>query len=188
MRTVWKWKIIFHHKLYVKQYKKQFPKRNIFVISSIEEDKSIDSLKPKRINVMHPEFMSEEFSVQDFKDSLVIADDVDVFPIRIKKKVMTIVNSILQIGRHFNVSLCFTTHSPTNGAETKILLSEAHIITVFAKTTGSRALKYLLDNYLGMDKKQIEKLKKMKSRAVSVIRGYPQVVLGEKEAFLMHEF
>ena len=101
---------------------------------------------------------------------------------------MTIVNSILQIGRHFNVSLCFTTHSPTNGAETKILLSEAHIITVFAKTTGSRALKYLLDNYLGMDKKQIEKLKKMKSRAVSVIRGYPQVVLGEKEAFLMHEF
>jgi len=173
---------------YVKQYKKQFPKRNIFVISSIEEDKSIDSLKPKRINVMHPEFMTEEFSAQDFKDSLVIADDVDVFPTRIKKKVMTIVNSILQIGRHFNVSLCFTTHSPTNGAETKILLSEAHIITVFAKTTGSRALKYLLDNYLGMDKKQIEKLKKMKSRAVSVIRGYPQVVLGEKEAFLMHEF
>ena len=173
---------------YVKQYKKQFPKRDIFVISSIEEDKSIDSLKPKRINVMHPEFMTEEFSAQDFKDSLVIADDVDVFPTRIKKKVMTIVNSILQIGRHFNVSLCFTTHSPTNGAETKILLSEAHIITVFAKTTGSRALKYLLDNYLGMDKKQIEKLKKMKSRAVSVIRGYPQVVLGEKEAFLMHEF
>jgi len=173
---------------YVKQYKKQFPKRNIFVISSIEEDKSIDSLKPKRINVLHPDFMMEEFSAGDFKDSLVIADDVDVFPTRIKKKVMTIVNSILQIGRHFNVSLCFTTHSPTNGAETKILLSEAHIITCFAKTTGSRALKYLLDNYLGMDKKQIEKLKKMKSRAVSVIRGYPQVVLGEKEAFLMHEF
>jgi ABC-type dipeptide/oligopeptide/nickel transport system ATPase component len=173
---------------YVKQYKKQFPSRNIFVISSIEEDKSIDSLKPKRINVMHPDFMTEEFSAQDFKDSLVIADDVDVFPARIKKKVMTIVNSILQIGRHFNVSLCFTTHSPTNGAETKILLSEAHIITVFAKTTGSRALKYLLDNYLGMDKKQIEKLKKMKSRAVSVIRGYPQVVIGDKEAFLMHEF
>ena len=28
----------------------------------------------------------------------------------------------------------------------------------------------------------------MKSRAVSVIRGYPQVVLGEKEAILMHKF
>jgi len=28
----------------------------------------------------------------------------------------------------------------------------------------------------------------MKSRAISVIRGYPMVVLAEKEAFLLHEF
>ena len=173
---------------YVKQYKKMFPKRNIFVISSIEEDSSIDSLKPKRINVLHPEFMYDAFTSEDFKDSLVIFDDVDVFPTKIRKKVMEIVNNILQIGRHFNVSICFTTHSPTNGAETKILLAEANVITVFAQTTGSRALKYLLDNYLGMDKKQIDKLKKMKSRAISVIRGYPMVVLAEKEAFLLHEF
>ena len=101
---------------------------------------------------------------------------------------LTIINSILQIGRHFNVSLCFTTHNPCAGNETKILLAEAHIITVFPKTTGNRALKYLLDSYLGMDKSQIAKLKKLKSRAVSVIRGYPQVVLGDQEAFLMHEF
>jgi len=173
---------------YVKEYKKMFPKRNVYVISSIAEDKSIDSLKPKRINVLHPEFMFDEFTAEDFKDSLVIADDVDVFPTKIKKKVLTIINSILQIGRHFNVSLCFTTHNPCAGNETKILLAEAHIITVFPKTTGNRALKYLLDSYLGMDKSQIAKLKKLKSRAVSVIRGYPQVVLGDQEAFLMHEF
>ena len=72
------------------------------------------------------------------------------------------------------MSLCFTTHNPTNGAETKVLLAEANIITLFPKTTGNRALKYLLDSYLGMDKSQIAKLKKLKSRAVSVIRGYPQ--------------
>jgi len=173
---------------YVKEYKKMFPKRNVYVISSIAEDKSIESLKPKRINVLHPEFMFDEFTAEDFIDSLVIADDVDVFPTKIKKKVLTIINSILQIGRHFNVSLCFTTHNPTNGAETKVLLAEAHIITVFPKATGNRALKYILDSYLGMDKSQIAKLKKLKSRAVSVIRGYPQVVLGEQEAFLMHEF
>ena len=173
---------------YVKQYKKMFPKRDIFVISSIEEDKSIDSLNPKRINVLHPEFMFDEFTAEDFKDSLVIADDVDVFPTKIKKKVMGIINSILQVGRHFNVSLCFTTHNACAGNETKILLAEAHIITVFPKTTGNRALKYLLDNYLGLDKKQVEKIKKMNSRAVSVIRGFPMVILGEKEAFLAHEF
>ena len=173
---------------YVKQYKKSFPKRDIYVISSIDEDKSIDSLKPKRINVLHPDFMSDDFTSEDFKDSLVIFDDVDVFPTKIKKKVLSIVNNILQIGRHYNVSVCFTTHNPTNGAETKILLSEAHIITVFPKTTGNRALKYLLDSYLGLDKKQIDRIKKMKSRAVSIIRGYPMVIIGESEAIVAHEF
>ena len=92
-----------------------------------------DSFKPKRINVMHPEFMFDEFSAENFKDSLIIADDVDVFPTKIKKKVLTIINSILQIGRHFNVSVCFTTHNPTNGADTKVSLAKAHIITVFQK-------------------------------------------------------
>jgi hypothetical protein len=96
----------------VKEYKKMFPKRNVYVISSIAEDKSIDNPKPKRINVLYPEFMFDEFTAENFKDSLVIADDVDVFPTKIKKKVLTIINSILQIGRHFNVSLCFTTHNP----------------------------------------------------------------------------
>ena len=68
-----------------------FPKRNIYVISSIGEDKSIDSLKPKRINVMHSQFMFDDFTAEDFKDSLVIADDVDVFPTKIKKKVLSII-------------------------------------------------------------------------------------------------
>ena len=66
---------------------------------------------------------------------MVIFDDVDVFGTKIRKKVMAIVNNILQIGRHFNVSICFTTHSPCAGNETKILLSEANIIVVFPRTT-----------------------------------------------------
>jgi len=101
---------------------------------------------------------------------------------------MAIVNKILQIGRHFNVSICFTTHSPCAGNETKILLSEANIIVVCPRTTGSRALKYLLDNYLGMDKKQIDRIKSLKSRAVSIIRGFPMAIVSEKSVFLAHEF
>ena len=173
---------------YVKEYKKLYPKNEIYVISSISEDSSIDSLKPKRIDVLDPEFMQETFTSEDFKDSLIIFDDVDVFPKKIRDKVMTIVNNILQIGRHSNVSIVFTTHSPTNGQDTKILLAESNIITIFAQTTGNRSLKYLLDNYLGLDKHQILKVKKLKSRAVSIIRGYPQTIVAEKECFLMHNF
>ena len=173
---------------YMHQYKKQYPKKSIFVISSIESDKSIDSVKPIRIKVLNPDFMDEELTSEDFKDSLVVFDDIDVFPSKIRKKIMTIVNNILQIGRHFNVSICFTTHTLTNGNESKILLSEANAIVVFPKTTGNRTLKYLLDNYLGLDAKQIKKIKSLKSRAVTIIRGYPMVILSQSEAFLAHEF
>jgi len=131
-------------------------------------------LKPKRINVLHPDFTREELSSVDFKDSLVIFDDVDVFPTPIRFFFMSIVNNILIIGRHENVSICFKTHSPTStaGQETKLLLIEATIIVIFHRTSGNKALHYFLDNYLGLDKKQIERVKKMKSRAVSIIRGY----------------
>ena len=178
----------FYTGAYVHRYKILYPKNDIYLFSSIDEDKSIDSLKPKRINVLHPDFIREELSSVDFKNALVIFDDIDVFPTPIRKKVMSIVNNILIIGRHSNTSIIYTVHSPTAGVETKLLLIEATIIVIFPKTTGNRALKYLLDSYLGLDKKQIERVKKMKSRAVSIIRGYPQVIVGEKQAFLAHEF
>ena len=173
---------------YVKEYKKSYPKNEIYCISSIGEDPSIDSLKPKRINVLDPEFMRETFTSEDFKNSLIIFDDVDVFPKMVRNKVMTIVNNLLVVGRHSNASIVFTTHSPCSGAETKLLLSEASIISIFPTTTGSRSLKYILDNYLGLDKHQILKIKKLKSRAVSIIRGYPQTIVSEKECFLAHQF
>jgi len=53
-------------------------------------------------------------------------------------------------------------------------LSEANI-TIFAKTTSNRALKYCLDNYLGLVKKQIDRAKKLNSRARRIIRGYPMI-------------
>ena len=52
---------------YLKEYKKLYPKRDIFVISSIEEDKSIDSLKPKRINVLNPDFLDDDISSEILK-------------------------------------------------------------------------------------------------------------------------
>ena len=73
---------------------------------------------------------------------------------------MEIINSILQIGRHFFVSLAFTTHVATKGPETNILLIEANIIVLFPKTSGCASMRYVLDNYLGLDSKQIKEEEK----------------------------
>ena len=60
-------------------------------------------------------------------------------------------------------------------------------ITIFPHGLGGRSLKYLLDQYLvGLDKHQINKLKNLKSRWVTIIKGYLMVVLSEKECYILN--
>jgi len=46
-------------------------------------------------------------------------------------------------------------------------------------------MKYVCDSYLGMDKTEIEKIKRLDSRAVTVLKTYPKVVVSEKEIFII---
>ena len=41
-------------------------------------------------------------------------------------------------------------------------------------------MKYLLDQYLGLDKKQIEKVKSIKSRWTTVLKTFPQIVMSQR--------
>jgi hypothetical protein len=44
-----------------------------------------------------------------------------------------------------------------------------------------KSSRYLLDGYLGLGKKQIENLKNIKSRWVTVIKSYPQLILTQRQ-------
>ncbi len=52
-------------------------------------------------------------------------------------------------------------------------------------TLGTRSLKYLCENYLGMDKDEIKRLKKLKTRAVTIIKSYPKIVLSERQIYCL---
>ena len=47
-------------------------------------------------------------------------------------------------------------------------------------------MKYLLDQYLGLDKEQIKRIKKLDSRWVTIMKSYPMIVLSEKEAYVLN--
>jgi Cdc6-like AAA superfamily ATPase len=175
----------FFTQLYGNEYKRVYPKRDVYLFSSLDDDSSIDKIKGiRRINIKTPEFLTDNITAEDFKESLVIFDDTDCLTNKpIKLKVNSILNSLLETGRHFNASVIFTSHLPCAGNDTKRILNESHIITFFPHSLGGRSLKYLLDNYLGLDKQQIKKVKGLESRWVSVIKSYPQVVISEKEVY-----
>ena len=94
---------------------------------------------------------------------------------------------ILNTGRHERCSLIFTSHLSCAGNETKLILSEAHSITIFPKNMGNRAIFYLLDSYFGFDKFQINYIKNVKdSRWITIIKTYPSVLISEKEAVVLN--
>ena len=174
-------------KAFTDQYKKNYPKREVYLFSSIADDSSIDKVKNLRRIKLTPEFLNGEISVQDFKDSLVIFDDTDcITDKKMKLKITGILNAILETGRHFNVSCIYTSHVACDGRDTKKILNEAHSITIFPTGLGGRSLKYLLQDYLGFDKEQIKRIKKLESRWVSILKTFPMMVLSEKEAYVLN--
>ena len=177
----------YYTKNYILEYKKMFPKNNIYVFSSLDSDETLDKIpKIKRIKFTD-KFLSYDFKITDFKDSLVIFDDVDAETNKLKKiKIFAILTMILNTGRHVRCSVVYTSHLSCAGNETKLILSECHSVTIFVKNMGNRSLKYLLDSYFGLDKHQIDYVKKINSRWVTLVKTYPSVLISEKEAIVLN--
>lgn len=174
--------------LYCEQYKKMYPKNPIYLISSVNDDSSIDKIKGLKRFILDDKFLNTPISVEDFKNSMVIFDDTDCLTNKFMRiKINGVLGLILETGRHFNTSCIYTSHLATAGLDTKKILNESHSITLFPASLGGRALKYLLDNYLGFNKEQIKKVKKLKSRWVTITKSYPMVVLYDKGAFLVNQ-
>ena len=46
-------------------------------------------------------------------------------------------------------------------------------------------LKYLAESYLGLDKEMIQRIKKLKTRSCTVIKGYPKICLAKRDIFIL---
>jgi hypothetical protein len=175
---------------YLKAYKKAYPKRDIFVFSALMDCPTLDKVKGlKRIKVNEPMFLSEPINASDFQDCCVVFDDTDCISNKIiKVKIQKIMDECLQIGRHFNITCLITSHAMCSGAATKMILNEANTITVFPSCAGKRVLNYLCADYLGLNKQQIARLKKMDGRSITFNRSYPRCIFSYNECFILKEF
>ena len=171
---------------YCRQYHKYFPKNPIWLFTTMNEDPAFDCLKYIKRYTLDDAFLQEEFTINDFANTLCVFDDYDtILNEGIKKKLKGVLDMILQTGRKPHVSCLITSHLPCDGKNTKLVLYESTSITFFLRGMGEQTLTYLLKEYLGLSKDQIQKIKNLKSRAVTILKMYPQVVLAEKDLFLL---
>lgn len=172
---------------YGNEYRKKFKNNPIYLFSSVQEDTSLKIPDLKRVK-LDEGFLNAELTASDFKDSLVIFDDTDVINNKlILKKVNLILDTILQTGRHHGTSIIYTSHTACNGNQTKVILNEAHSVTIYPSGLGGRSLRYLLDQYFGLEKEQIRKIKRLPSRWTTIVRSYPIIVLYEKGAYILND-
>lgn len=179
----------FYTMQWANRYHELHKKNPIYIFSHKPEDKeSLDKIKKYKRVKFSDEFLKTEFSISDFANSLLIFDDIDSIPDPIVlRKLYALLDMCLTLGRSYKVSTVYTTHTPTNGAKTKLILAENHSCTLFFHKMGLRPLKYICENYYGLDNKQIQYLRKLPSRWVTIFRSTPMIALHENGAIALNE-
>jgi len=164
------------------EYRALYPKNPIYLLSYLSDDSSIDRVKGIKRIPLNDDFLAETIECDDLKNSLTIWDDVDCITDKaMKLKLKELLTKILNTGRHTHTSLIYLSHIACNGVETKGLLNEAHSITFFNATLGGRTKTYLLNQYLGLSKSEIEAINEVEGRAITIVKTYPMIMISEKE-------
>ena len=167
-------------------YKKLFPEREVYLISKLKEDATLDALKfLKRLNIQS--FIDDYPDLDEFKDCLCIFDDYDTLTGDAEKVVLKLVDDIAIMGRHTNTSMLCLSHYLTNYKKTRLILTEATHIVVYPQSTSYHAMRYLLKNQVGLDEDDLKRYRKFGSRWICFVKGFPTMMISQKNAEILNQ-
>lgn len=168
-------------------YKKLYPDRDIYLISKLQEDETLDKMKvgkPKRINLQT--LVDDPADLEEFRDCLVIFDDWDTLDKPFFPIVHKLIEDLAIMGRHTNTSMLILSHYLTNYSKTRLILGECQFLVLYPLATSQKALSYVCQHYGGLDKEDIVGLKK-RGRWVLIHKNYPSYIISANEANLLHQ-
>jgi len=173
---------------WVKQYLKKYKNNEFYLFSSVNEDKSLDKYDPVRIDITE-DILNDPIQPEELADSVVVFDDVDTIrnPL-IKNYVARFRDFLLEQGRHSNINIVVTSHVFMDNHNTKRILNEATSVCFFPRGGGGKYhIKRFLKVYGGLEDDQIKKIFKLKSRWICFYRTYPNYIMHEKGAYIIHD-
>ena len=161
---------------YCLEYHRTFKNNIIYLISESNEDPAFDNKEyVKRVNIEDLDKEDSSEFWREFENCLVIFDDIDSIKGNLGKAIDNLRDKLLKNSRKAKCSVISTAHDAT-GIKLKSVLNESKTI-VFFMMNYNRSLKYLLENYLGLNKDVIEKLKNSKSRWTAFTKSYPCYIM-----------
>lgn len=173
-------------------YKKMYPDRQVYVVSKLAEDNTLDSMKGvEPIRLDYTQFVAAPPDINALSNSMIIFDDYDTIEGKAGDAVQTLINDIAIMGRKHtegqgNVTMLCLTHHITNYKKTRLLLNEATHFVVYPQATSTHALTYLLKTHLGLERDEVKALKRM-GRWVCFAKMYPQYLISAQKAIILHQ-
>jgi hypothetical protein len=164
---------------YIAAFNEEVPLPTL-LISAIPEDKALDD-KIEDLTRVTPAALVEEtaetgeISVEDFKNHILLFDDVDAIPNRGEKQLaLRIRDDALLTARHFNIPLvATTTHRLYAGAAGLTPLLEANQVVIFPRSDPVN-LARLAEVYLGIARAEIPKIAALPTRALFFNKSPPR--------------
>jgi len=168
-----------------KQYKKDNKGNPVVLLSRLDNDESIDDIKPTRIKISE-EILSDPITPEELHDSLTIFDDTDTLKDKkLLNEICQLQDDLLETGRHENVNVIIVSHLMSNYKKTRIVLNEASAIVFFPQAGNSGQITRVLKSYFGCKNEQIEKMMTLPSRWVFLYKKFPMFVLYETGCYLL---
>jgi hypothetical protein len=176
-------------KNFIKRYMNLWPKRQVFLVSYLDEDETID--EAKGVERIDPEtWVDEPPELEYFKETLLVLDDIEGFE-RSNKQVFygiqRVVDMVATTGRHSASSILNCSHLLTDYKRTRLWLGESNQFCIFPNGASLKQLNTLLGSYAGADSSEIKKMRYLPSRWVCLRTSFPPVVVHETGAYLLHD-
>ena len=166
--------------------------KDVFLFSRVDEDKPLDEIKLlqrvdlKQFSVSPEEFATNGLDTEEFKNSIVILDDVDtITDKKIFNNVIALRDDMLETGRHNDITMLCITHVLFQNKNSKKPLNEATGVVLFPRSGSKYHIRRYLKEYCGLDEKQINRIMNLNSRYFYISRTYPNYVISEREVFLL---
>jgi len=167
---------------YMLEYKKMFPKNNIYFFTSKSGDDP-EITAPIMRAIIDDSLITDPLNISDMPDSLFVFDDVDDDAMANKKHAMAIHTLILDViknGRKLGIRAIICRHVGNERQKTKALLIESTHLVLFPFSSGAYNMNMaLMEKYLGYDKKTAARVLSMPTRWVVISRQEPQYIITE---------
>lgn len=161
---------------YLRKYHKLKPRNKIYLIAN-KDFEDFNDVPYTKVPITR-EFFSK-VRVNDFRDSILVFDDVENISTdeEIQRMVQKLIEEILNVGRSMHISILIISHILLNYRFSRNMIMECNKIVMFPGSGARHQYKNFLSTYVGLDKKQIDKLLKTKSRWLAIDKEAPITVI-----------